>query len=413
MPKRKQVQKKNKNQSNTTTKSTKTVIGDPTIVNDQQQDNPTHVASYSTYTTFGKKKKGRRQGKGEKDKIINKNGFTFSNPWNISWIVGMILVSAFVAIASVVVARTARGVVPPSSDPEKIGINSDDDDKNQMGGSGNTDNGNNPNSHQLPFASFDGVAEITNQYRIVNTYDHDTSSFTQGLLVHDGTLIESTGMYGDSLVRRWDPASSTVLTQNSDIDAKYFGEGITWYIDEKGNERLVMLTWREQTAFVFDPNTLEVLKTFEYTTHTNEGWGITFDPQQKVFYVSDGSQYIHIWNLQFEEINRFPVSVTLPTSTSRPNGDAEVKTSPLNYLNELEWDASTGTILANVLMQNAIVQIIPHSGKVAKVYDLSTLYTNRTPKSDVLNGIAKHPTLPNHWWITGKYWPNIYLLEMV
>ena len=33
---------------------------------------------------------------------------------------------------------------------------------------------------------------------------HDPEAFTQGLEVVDGEVIESTGLYGESSVRRWD-----------------------------------------------------------------------------------------------------------------------------------------------------------------------------------------------------------------
>ena len=39
-------------------------------------------------------------------------------------------------------------------------------------------------------------------YRIVQTYPHDPSSFTQGLFWHDGHLYEGTGQYGRSKVAR-------------------------------------------------------------------------------------------------------------------------------------------------------------------------------------------------------------------
>jgi glutamine cyclotransferase len=93
-------------------------------------------------------------------------------------------------------------------------------------------------------------------------------------------------------------------------------------------------------------------------------------------------------------------------------GDGTVTETPkVRYLNELEWDPTDGTILANVWMQNVILRIVPTSGQVLRVYDMSQLYTNRIQKADVLNGIAF--LKKNHFWITGKYWPNLYLVEFL
>ena len=40
---------------------------------------------------------------------------------------------------------------------------------------------------------------------VVETRAHDPGAFTQGLLLHDGTLYESTGRYGQSTLRAVDP----------------------------------------------------------------------------------------------------------------------------------------------------------------------------------------------------------------
>ena len=42
------------------------------------------------------------------------------------------------------------------------------------------------------------------EYRleVVNTYPHDTESYTQGLFFHDGEFYESTGVKGESSFRK-------------------------------------------------------------------------------------------------------------------------------------------------------------------------------------------------------------------
>jgi len=46
---------------------------------------------------------------------------------------------------------------------------------------------------------------------IVATYPHDTDAFTQGLLMHEGRLFESTGRYGKSTLRETTLTSGTVV----------------------------------------------------------------------------------------------------------------------------------------------------------------------------------------------------------
>ena len=59
---------------------------------------------------------------------------------------------------------------------------------------------------------------------ILDTRPHDTSAFTQGLEIHDGTLYESTGRTGESTVRIVDIGSGDVLS-SLDVDAQVFAEG--------------------------------------------------------------------------------------------------------------------------------------------------------------------------------------------
>ena len=53
------------------------------------------------------------------------------------------------------------------------------------------------------------IPEFT--YRIVHQYPHDTSAFTQGLLVHDGRFLESTGREGFSSLREVEIESGRVI----------------------------------------------------------------------------------------------------------------------------------------------------------------------------------------------------------
>ncbi|KAL3942120.1 MAG: hypothetical protein SGBAC_003620 [Bacillariaceae sp.] len=252
------------------------------------------------------------------------------------------------------------------------------------------------------WGDFNGIATITKAYRVLKTVDHDPTAFTQGLQLHRNHLVESVGNYGESLIRVWDPHTGIVAKETPILDHKYFAEGLTLYQDENGNDRYILLTWQEKTAFIYDMH-LNIINSFEYATNTKEGWGITFNPIQKVFYVSDGSAYIHVWNLNFEEIHRYSVSYQVdPAAADR---------TEIPYINELEWDATDGTILANVWYQNVILRMDPRNGQVLQIYDLAELYVDRSKTADCLNGIAHQGG--NQWWLTGKLWPHLYLVEFL
>lgn len=260
---------------------------------------------------------------------------------------------------------------------------------------------------------FDGYATITNKYKVLQRFPHDRQDYTQGLQWHNQRLVESTGMYGQSQVKIWNPFA-TATTNNNDknsyhvdnvinLDAKYFGEGLCWFQDAMGRDRYIQLTWQEQTAFVYDTH-LQLEHQFKYTTQTTEGWGITFDPFEQVFYVSDGSDTIVVWDLNFERQRSFRVTLDL-------RGQAKhQEDSYLRLINELEWDINDQTLLANVWFQDVIVRIHPMTGQVLQIWDFSKLYTDRDGTAEVMNGIAHYQA--NQWWITGKYWPFLYLVEL-
>jgi glutamine cyclotransferase len=120
-----------------------------------------------------------------------------------------------------------------------------------------------------------------------------------------------------------------------------------------------------------------------------------------------GSTYLHFWNEQFQPC--LPtVQVTYQTLDMK---NRQVPPKPLGYLNELEWDISSQTLLANIWGQDYIARIDPSTGCVLALYDLQTLYPNRLARNDVFNGIALHPT-SGQLWVTGKNWPNLYQIEL-
>ena len=62
-------------------------------------------------------------------------------------------------------------------------------------------------------------------YKVIATFPHDTSSFTQGLVfASDGQLYESTGLEGESTLRRVDIATGQTL-QSIDVPVAVFRRG--------------------------------------------------------------------------------------------------------------------------------------------------------------------------------------------
>ena len=74
-------------------------------------------------------------------------------------------------------------------------------------------------------------------YRVVKTFPHDRTAFTQGLEYRDGFLYEGTGMAGRSSLRKVELATGRVL-QQFDLPQPFFGEGITVL-----NQQILELTW--------------------------------------------------------------------------------------------------------------------------------------------------------------------------
>src|SRR5262245_33832096 len=85
-------------------------------------------------------------------------------------------------------------------------------------------------------------------YEIVRSYPHDPAAFTQGLVYHNGFFYESTGLYGQSSLRKVEIETGAVL-QSIPIDRTYFAEGLALF-----DGRLMQLTWQNRKGFVYDLN---------------------------------------------------------------------------------------------------------------------------------------------------------------
>jgi glutamine cyclotransferase len=226
------------------------------------------------------------------------------------------------------------------------------------------------------------------EYTIVNTYPHDMTSYTQGLEFYRDTLIEGTGRYGVSTLRKTDYKTGKVYNQIS-LDGKYFGEGITVL-----NNKIYQLTWKENTGFVYNADNLKKEKDFTYFKNV-EGWGLTNDG--KNLYQSDGTE--KIWVLD-------------PTSLKEADYiNVYTKNSKIKAVNELEW--IDGKIYGNIYQKDAIAVIDPKTGAVEAVLNLAELKTKVTqhPDLDVLNGIAYNPKTKTIF-VTGKNWDKMFEIKI-
>lgn len=224
-------------------------------------------------------------------------------------------------------------------------------------------------------------------YEIVKTYPHDPNAFTQGLFILDGVLYEGTGMNGRSSLRKVELETGKVLEERK-LSGSYFGEGIA-----TDGKRVVQLTWRSRKGFVYDLETLELIKEFSYPT---EGWGITYDGRS--FVMSDGSATLYFldpWSL-------------------KETGRLEVydDRGPVARLNELEY--VEGEIFANVWGEERVARIDPDTGRVTGWIDLSGLLgaSDKKNRVDVLNGIA-YDGGTGKLYVTGKLWPKLFEIKIV
>src|SRR5581483_8245194 len=124
----------------------------------------------------------------------------------------------------------------------------------------------------------DGPTVAHLRVQVIAAFPHSRDAFTEGLVWQDGALLESTGLYGRSSLRRVDPESGQIL-QSVPVDPRFFGEGIAL-----AASRLIQLTWRENTAFVYDASTFQRVGQLRYG---GEGWGLCTDGARLV--MSNGS----------------------------------------------------------------------------------------------------------------------------
>lgn len=243
---------------------------------------------------------------------------------------------------------------------------------------------------------------------------HDAQAFTQGLLLSGGVLFESTGLYGQSSLRRVDPATGRVLAR-VELPRKLFGEGLALCPQPEtgGRPRLLQLTWREGLILAYDPDTLRLLSRHRLR---GQGWGLACTGAELA--LSDGTATLRFLDAR-------TLAETGRTLRVLDGGQ------PVDRLNELEW--VNGWLLANVWQEDRIAVIRPDTGQVALWLDLAPLrrelpkqtgqtgqagqaaQADQNEQAEAANGIAFDPA-GDHGrgalLLTGKLWDTVFVTAL-
>ena len=233
-------------------------------------------------------------------------------------------------------------------------------------------------------------------YEIVNTFKHDPAAFTEGLFFHDGFLYESTGEEGRSNLRKVELETGKVIAQQN-LGADSFGEGTTVL-----NGKIYQLTYKEETAFVYDAETLKLVKQFRYQ---GQGWGLTNDGTN--LYMTDSTHVIRV-------IDPETFKTVRTISVFREDG------KPLMNVNELEW--IKGELWSNVWHSedpeilgkpNHIARIDPQTGRLLGWIDLDGISPDDVKRNNenTLNGIA-YDAANDRVFVTGKQWRKLFEIKV-
>jgi glutaminyl-peptide cyclotransferase len=215
---------------------------------------------------------------------------------------------------------------------------------------------------------------------VIRRVAHPGRGFTQGLIADGETVWESTGLYGQSALCRYQLGAGQA-EQRAALPAELFGEGIC-----RVGHVIWQLTWQERVALRWDAGTLELIEQVRYN---RQGWGIC--AADGYVMTSDGSS---------ELVRRDP-------QTLQPQAVIHVRCAGrrVRGLNDLAWSA--GTIWANVAGTHYLAGIDQESGEV-------TDSVNARPAAErhlgnpqaIMNGIAALPAA-GEFLLTGKRWRSI------
>ena len=222
-------------------------------------------------------------------------------------------------------------------------------------------------------------------FRVVASFPHDSGAFTQGLVFDAGALFEGTGKHGHSTLRRVDLETGAVL-QRADLPSELFGEGVTVWRDE-----IVQLSWKAHRGLRYDRATFERVGEFHLP---GEGWGITQDGRHWI--ISDGTDTLRFLDPDSAmEVRRIQVR------------DGPRAVHPAERAGVHQWRG-----LGELWYQDRLVESARRWAVLGYV-DLSGLWPSvrRRPTEAVLNGIA-YDANGQRLFVTGKYWPWLYQIEV-
>lgn len=206
-------------------------------------------------------------------------------------------------------------------------------------------------------------------------------------------VLESTGLYGESALRRYEPGQ-TALAAEADLPGELFGEGICQVGDS-----IWQLTWKERVALRWDAATLDLRDEIGYN---RDGWGICAvgagSPGAAAEVVtSDGTS---------ELVRRDP-------DTLEPRDVVHVRCQGgrVRGLNDLTW--AGGLVWANVAGTPCVAGIDLGTGEVSDIVDARGAAERHISDPEaIMNGIAALPR-PGEVLLTGKRWRSIRVVRLV
>lgn len=224
-------------------------------------------------------------------------------------------------------------------------------------------------------------------FRVIQEFSHDETAFTEGLVIDEGLLYESAGLWDQSRLTATD-LSTGLEERRRELAPLYFGEGITIL----GNQ-VFQLTYQSCMVFVYGKEDFQSLRTFNFP---HQGWGLTTDGERLI--TSNGSAALVFVDPETMEKAGYVVAAD--------------QVGPVGSLNELEY--VDGEVYANIFKTNIIARISLQTGAVTGWVDMNGLNPNPSVLKDpfVLNGIA-YDDSTGHFLVTGKCWPKIYEIELI
>lgn len=172
--------------------------------------------------------------------------------------------------------------------------------------------GDGSNSTALPTET----PRLEGSVELLGSMPHEGKAWTEGLLVSDGILWESTGLVGQSQVRGIDRETGAVLWSVPNTEG-FFGEGLVRAFD-----RTYLLTYTEGRVYLFERNANPPYTVF--ATYDGQGWGLTATSEHLIN--SNGSA-----SLYYRDPDTFAIVEEVPI---------QYMGQPVERLNELEFDGT-------------------------------------------------------------------------